>query len=117
MNFRKITCWAARILAILYALFISIFALDVFQEGYSASETVLALVIHLIPTAVVLVCLAVAWKTARAGGLIFLLLGVVFGAFFGREAEWINVLIISGPLILVGALFLTCGYLKEPSGG
>lgn len=116
-NFRKITCWAARILAILYALFISIFALDVFQEGYSASETILALAIHLVPTAVVLVCLAVAWKTVRAGGLLFLLLGAAFWVFFGREAEWINFLIIPGPLILVGALFLACSYLKEPPGG
>ena len=34
--------WAPRILCILFAVFVSLFALDVFGEGYGFWETILA---------------------------------------------------------------------------
>ena len=34
MNWQKTILWTPRVLAILYAAFISVFALDVFGEGY-----------------------------------------------------------------------------------
>lgn len=113
MNAGKLTCWSARILGILYALFLSVFALDVFQEGYSASETVTALGMHLIPTAVVIIFLLVAWKNARIGGLLFLILGAAFWIFFGGMEDWSGSLLVSGPLFLVGALFLVSSYLDQ----
>jgi hypothetical protein len=117
MNIKKLTCWSARILGILYALFLSIFALDVFQEGYSASETIIALGMHLIPTAVVIILLLFAWKNARIGGLLFLILGAAFWVFFGGRNDWAGSLLVSGPLFLVGALFLVCSFLDQEPGG
>ena len=117
MDFNKIVCWGARILGILYALFLSILALDVFQEGYSASETMLAFGMHLIPTVVVVIALLLAWKSARIGGLLFLILGAAFWIFFGGRDDWSGPLLVSSPLILVGALFMVCSYLdQEPQG-
>ncbi len=54
--------WLPRILCILFAAFISIFALDVFGAGYTASETLVALFMHLIPTGLILIALAIAWR-------------------------------------------------------
>jgi len=40
---KRVLFWAPRVLGILFALFLSLFALDVFSEGYSFGETMLAL--------------------------------------------------------------------------
>ena len=57
---KKILFWTPRILGILVAIFISLFALDVFGEGYGFWETLAALAMHLIPTSIVLIILALA---------------------------------------------------------
>jgi hypothetical protein len=61
--------WVPRILGILFAIFISIFALDVFMEGYGFWETVVALVMHLVPTAIIFIVLLIAWRWERLGRL------------------------------------------------
>ena len=42
--------WLPRILGILFAVFISIFALDAFGEGIPVLEAIIGFVIHLVPT-------------------------------------------------------------------
>ena len=49
-NTEQVVFWATGILGILFALFISMFALDVFSEGYGFADTVLALFMHLMST-------------------------------------------------------------------
>lgn len=97
--------WAPRILGILFAVFVSLFALDVFGEGYGFWETILALLIHLIPTALILIVLAISWRWEWVGGILFIGLGafyIVDNPGFHPSAY----LVISGPLFLVGVLFL-----------
>src|ERR1035441_3495384 len=47
---KRFLFWTPRIICILFACFVSIFALDVFQENHGFWNTLLALLIHLIPT-------------------------------------------------------------------
>lgn len=103
---RKTIFWTPRILTILFAAFLSLFALDVFQEGRGALETTLALAIHLVPVYLVLAALAVAWKWEWVGALLFSGLGVWYVVMAGGKEHWSAVVFISGPLFLVGALFL-----------
>ncbi len=58
-------------LAIVFAAFVSVFALDVFGEGYGPVETVVALLIHLVPTYLILVALLVARKNERPSAAFF----------------------------------------------
>jgi hypothetical protein len=51
---------------------VSLLSLDVFGQGYSLWETVLALLVHLIPTGVMLLALAIAWRHEWVGGIFFL---------------------------------------------
>ena len=51
--------WSPRVLAILFAMFLSVFALDVFSEGNVFGETVLALLMHLVPTYLVVIGLII----------------------------------------------------------
>jgi hypothetical protein len=77
------------------------FALDVFGEGYSVGETILALLIHLIPTLLVVLALVIAWRWEMIGAIMFIALAL-FYMVSSRGGSWI----ISAPLFLVGALFL-----------
>ena len=98
--------WTPRILGIVFAVFLSLFALDVFGEGYDFWEAVAGFAIHLIPTGIVLVSLAISWRWERVGGILFVALGTAYiVATRGRE-HWAAYLAIAGPLFLTGALFL-----------
>ena len=98
--------WAPRILAIAAALFLGIFALDIFAEGYSSGELIVALFIHLIPSILILVALGIAWRWERLGGGLFIFLGLLYIWLFWDPGRWVAYLIISGPLFLIGVLFL-----------
>jgi hypothetical protein len=77
------------------------FALDVFEEGYDFWQTILALLIHLIPAFLIVVALVIAWRWERIGAAIFIILSV-FYLIMSKGQSWI----ISGPLLLAGILFL-----------
>ena len=99
---RHVWFWTPRILGVLFAAFLSIFALDVFGEGYGFWGTIVALFMHLIPTWIVLALLAVAWRWEGVGGILFIALGVwCLIAPMGPKH-----LVIAGPPLLLGALFL-----------
>jgi hypothetical protein len=97
--------WTPRILGLLFAAFVSVFALDVFGEGLTFWKTALALVMHLIPTAVVLVAIAISWRWGWAGGLIFLALGAWYLFTSWGRFHWSVYVLIAGPLLLLGLLF------------
>jgi hypothetical protein len=94
--------WAPRALGILFAVFVSIFALDVFGENYGFWGTVLALVMHLIPTMIVLTALVIAWRWEAVGGILF----IALGAWCLLSPQGPKDPVISGPPFLLGALFL-----------
>jgi hypothetical protein len=104
INMRQAIHWAPRILCIGFALFISVFALDVFSEGYAVGELLIALFMHLIPTMVVLAVLAFAWRRPQQGGALFVAAALLW-LVTSRGEAWI----ISGPLLVVGLLFLLDG--------
>jgi len=100
-NKKHLLYWLPRVLSILFALFISIFALDVFGEGYNFWETLIALFMHLVPTFIVVIVLLIAWHWERIGAALFIALAIIFLVMSEGEG-WI----IAGPLLLLGVLFL-----------
>ena len=98
--------WTPRLLSILFAVFISIFALDVFGEGTGFWQTVVALLRHLMPTLFIILTLVLAWRWEWIGAVVFSALGVLYIIMvFGRFPLSVY-FIISGPLFLVSFLFL-----------
>jgi hypothetical protein len=94
------------VLGIFFALFVSMFALDVFGAGYGFWETILALLIHLVPVYLILLALAIAWRWEWAGGMLFVGLGLLYIIIAWGQFPWVAYLVIAGPAFLVGALFL-----------
>ena len=103
---RQVLFWGPRILCILFAVFVSMFALDVFGAGYGFWKTILALLIHLVPTGIILVVLAVSWRWEWVGTILFSALGVLYIVTFWGRFKWGVYLVMSGPLFLMGLLFL-----------
>ncbi len=111
---KQVLFWAPRALSIAFILFISMFALDVFGEGRGFWQTAAALVMHLVPSFVLIAMLALAWRWEWIGVLIPLGLAGLFlwWNYTVRHNAPAAVLIIAGPLFLMAALFLA-GWLKR----
>jgi hypothetical protein len=98
--------WAPRILTILFALFLSVFALDVFTETKGPFQTLAALVMHLIPTLLVVVLLVLAWRWELIGVVAFAALAITYIVVMWRRFPLETYAVISGPLLLISVLFL-----------
>jgi hypothetical protein len=102
----RLLYWAPRILTILFATFISLFALDVFTEGRGFWETALALLIHLIPTAILIGVLFLSWHREWIGGILYIVLGILYIVWAWGRFPVGTYVIIAGPLFVTGALFM-----------
>jgi hypothetical protein len=102
----RVLFWAPRALGIAFALFISVFALDVFEEHLPLAKLLIALAVHLIPTGIIVVVLALAWKREWLGFVGFVALGLLYMWTTRHRFDVIAYLIISGPAFLIGLLFL-----------
>ena len=104
-NTARVLLWAPRILGLLVCAFIGMFALDALEEGRSFIESLPAFAMHLIPSAVLLIVVLASWRWEWVGGLTFIGLGTAYALNVGaRHPDW--VLVISGPLLVVGVFFL-----------
>lgn len=116
---QQLVYWAPRALCIAYAVFISLFALDAFGQGRGFWETLLGLLMHLIPTFLILVVLALSWRREWVGGAVFLALAAFYVVeTLGKPSgNWSVILLISGPLALTGVLFLSNWFFREALRG
>ena len=103
---KRFLFWTPRLLCLLFAAFISIFALDVFEGHHGFMETAVALAMHLIPTAALLLVLALSWRWEWVGAAIFPALGLFYLVAFAGRFHWSAYAFIAGPLFLLGTLFL-----------
>lgn len=103
---KQILFWTPRILSILFVLFLSLFALDVFGEGYNFWQTALALLIHLIPSIVLVAALVLAWRWEWVGAALFIGFGIWYLVISWGKFNWTAPVVIAGVPMLVGVLFL-----------
>ena len=102
---KKVLFWTPRIMGILFVLFLSLFSLDVFDMELGFWETLLAWLIHSIPSVVLLVSLVLAWKWEWIGALIFIGWAILYLVAF-RAQSLSAYLAISGLPAFIGLLFL-----------
>lgn len=119
----KMLYWTPRIAGIVIILFISLFALDVFETGYSLGEMLLGFLMHLIPSIGLAIVLALAWRWEWVGFFAFLIGGLFFArSFIFNPLEELGVFILfSLPLLAIALLFLAnARWLRrreKPAGG
>lgn len=122
-NTLRVLHWLPRIICIAAILFISVFALDAFEAGLSIWQQIGHFLVHLIPTYIFVLLLAVAWKWEKAGGIIFMIIGLLFCVFvfninynrnhFPFWQSMLIVLSVAVPFLLVGVLFLVSYFQKN----
>ena len=102
---RTLLLWSPRIVGILVSLFIGMFALDAFSEGKPFFQALPDFFIHLIPAFVLLAIVAASFRWPWIGAMFFSGLAVLYAVTMSNgRLDWM--VTISGPLLVVGALFL-----------
>ena len=102
---QRLMFWTPRLLGLAVSLFLAVFALDAFSEPRPPADAILDFLIHLLPSLVVVSLVAASWRREWIGAVAFAILGMVYAATTARgHMDWI--VLISGPLLLVSALFL-----------
>jgi hypothetical protein len=109
----KILYWTPRVLLVLFAIFISTFAIDAIDAKYGFPEIILAASMHSIPTVLVALAGLVAWRKERNGGIVFIALGFLYSVMAWGTKPFIAHIFISGPLFLIGILFLLNKFLPR----
>ena len=105
----RLLLWTPRVLGILLSMFIGIFALDAFGQGAPILSELRGFVIHLIPAVVLLGLVLASFRRQWIAGTAFIGLAVYYAATMSKgRLDWI--LTISGPMLVVGALFLWSWY-------
>lgn len=99
----RLRSWPARMAAITMALFLALFALDAFEGTEGVLHKLAHFAIHLWPTGLLVLVIALAWRRPRVGVVAFVLLAVAYAVWAWDHPQW--VLVISGPLLLVAALY------------
>lgn len=99
----KLLLWSPRILGILVCFFLSLFAFDAFGSGQPLTQALTDFAMHVAPMLILLAVVAVSWRWAWVGAIVFTGLAVGYAYFARNHVSWIAV--IAGPLLVVGVLF------------
>jgi hypothetical protein len=102
---KKTLFWTPRVAGILFILFISLFALDVFDGQLGFWGNLVALFLHLIPSILLTIAIVIAWKREWVGAALFLGWAIWYITFM-RGFDWVAYALISGLPALIGLLFL-----------
>jgi len=98
--------WIPRILSIIFILFLSLFAFDVFGTEASFFQQVGSFIIHLLPSIILVFILIIFWKKPTYCGLSFIILAILFTIFFKSYTNLISFILISFLPAFIGLLFL-----------
>ncbi len=105
-NIDKWLYWTPRVLGVAFILFTCLFAFDVFEQGLGFWRTALALLMHLLPMIFAAIVLAISWRWELVGAVVYSALGVIYTIWAWGRFNWMAYAFISGPLFLLGVLFL-----------
>ena len=105
--------WLPRVITIIYTVLASLFAFDIYKEGYNYKEDFLMLVPHLLPTIILILFVYIAWKKPLIGGLLFIAVGAAYTILAWSRFPPLTIGIIAGPLFFAGLLYLLQGKQKK----
>jgi hypothetical protein len=98
----------ATALAILYVLFLSVFALDAFGGNLSLGKQIIGFIIHLVPSFLLLILIAISRRYPLIGGVMFVLCSIGFTIVFSHDSHfWFQFLLFSLIPFIVGLLYIT----------
>lgn len=99
--------WGPRICCLILVAFMSLFAFDVFEEGRTLGEMLLAFLMHMLPMIALGFVLAFAWRWPWVGAVVFGLAALAFSIWtLGDGIQGAGTfLIIGAPLLMISLVF------------
>ncbi len=91
---------------IFFISFLVLLSFDVFSMDGTLLEKIGGFLMHNIATILIIAVLFYSWKNPRTGGILFIIMGIVFTIRYGTYHRWDTFVLISLPLLLSGTLFL-----------
>ena len=82
------------------------FALDVLNDKDSFLKIGLQLLIHLIPSMMLIVILLIAWRWQLIGGIAYILVSALYFIFTMGKEQLSTYVIISGSAAIIGLMFI-----------
>lgn len=108
--------WTPRILAMALALFLAMFAMDVYLEGNDFWQTTEAFILHLIPAFCVIAILVIGWRRDGLASIGFMILST---AYFIASSGWrsfpASLVLVLPPLGISLAFYARMRLLKRPT--
>jgi hypothetical protein len=105
-GWRRFLHWTPRVLSMLFIIFLSMFALDVFSGEYTFWETLGALFMHLIPSFILIAVVALAWRWQLVGAVAFGGFALWYLIWSWGMFDWTAPALISGIPLIVASLYL-----------
>jgi hypothetical protein len=117
--------WFPRVLSIVFILFLSMFALDIFDMNLGFWGTIVGLFMHLIPSFILIIVLLFAWRYELVGAIVFTLFALFYIAQLtatilmnpSDSLPWFVAITwsmtIAGPALLIGILYFVNWHLKK----
>jgi hypothetical protein len=97
--------WTPRVLAMALALFLAMFAMDVYLEGNDFWKTTEAFVLHLIPAFCVIAILVIGWRRDGLSSIGFLILSIAYFIAFSGWKNFPSALILVLPPLGISLAF------------
>ena len=95
----------ARLVGFAFAAFLSVFAMDVFAEPGTVLEILTALLMHLIPTFLVLAVVLISWKREWLAALLFILLDVFYISITWNRVPWVGFGVITALILMLALVY------------
>ncbi len=102
---KRLLFWTPRIALLFFAFLVSLFALDVFGQGYGFWQTMGALFMHLLPVWGFLLVVAVAWRWEWVGAIALTGWAIFYMVMAGGFLPSVYLMMAGLPFVL-GLLFL-----------
>jgi hypothetical protein len=114
----KFVYWTPRIASIVFIVFLTLFSLDVFGMGLGFWGTLLAFIMHSVPSIILTIALLISWKYEIVGGIGFALGGLLYIGMiiFNSAFEWYMLawaVQIAGPAFFISVLFFMNWFKKR----
>jgi hypothetical protein len=107
--------WTPRVLLLLFVAVLALLSLDVFEEGRTAGDIALGLLLHNLPALVLLAATAAAWRWPLVGALALTGFAVWWLAVFAVRGFTASVVLLMAVLPLtVAALFVASWLFPNP---
>ena len=105
--------WIPRLFSIFLIIYFGLFTLEVWYQDVSLAQKLIDLIIHLIPSIVMLICLLVSWRFQTAGGMMFVVAGFGSAIFFNTFSSLTDFILISFPIFISAILFFISDSLED----